>query len=200
MTKDEEFHFDILRTILLSKYICHWGHPEKRLIAEKKGQRPVELYIFPGDEGSKVVRFASIGISEQQGDSGEKLCSHELLLVLPSNLGGAKKSDVSDFFFDVMAYSLRPDVTFVPERTVPETKLSPKIWRQKALLIDEPHGEADEVRSFDLGGNKVNLLWIVPIYGAEQQIINDKGVEWFDAEAEKEDLSIVDLARECFVQ
>ena len=188
-------HFDLVRTIILSKYLCNWGYPKNRIVSKKEGQYPVELYCFPGDVSSKVVRYATVGVSQQKLENDQSNSSHELLLVLPTNLGGASEKEVTDYLLDIMAYSLDSNVKFVPEQTIPESKLSPKIWRQKAILIDEPYGEDDELSEFVIDGRKINLFWIIPIYGAEEKIINKKGVGWFDKAIEKEELSVVDLAR-----
>lgn len=195
---DSDFHFDVVRTFILSKYICNWGCPRERIVTSKNGRHPVELYIFPGDESSKIIRFATVGVSEQEDDNGKRISSHEMLLVLPKNLGGAKESEVTNFLLDIMAYSLRSDVAFVPENTIPGSTLAPAIWREKSLLLEEPHGEEEELKKFVIDGNEIKLIWVIPIYDQEEKKIQAEGLKWFDQAREELDLSLINLARSSF--
>ena len=120
-------------------------------------------------------------------------------MALPKNIGGAESKEVEDYIIDLMAYSVRDDIKFNSEMIIPNIKRVPSIWRQQAVLIDEPTGEADELQEFEVGTDKIELLWILPVYSSEAEKIKHDGLEWFDKKVEESDLSVIDLARDNFV-
>ncbi len=81
---------------------------------------------------------------------------------------------------------------------MPETTLAPDGW-PKALLFDQPCGEPEELSCFHVGAQHVNLLWVVPIYGNEYDLIKEKGIECFDEAIQEIDLSVVDVRRKSCV-
>jgi len=97
--------------------------------------------------------------------------------------------------FDVMAYSLRPEVRVASGRTIPETRLMPKAWKPRALLFDEPRGEPEDIGSVHVGLQHVELLWLVPIYGEEERLISLEGIEAFDELDQHSEWSLADPAR-----
>ena len=120
-------------------------------------------------------------------------------MALPTDNGGATIQEVADFMLDVMAYSLRKDVRFVVGATIPETHLAPKAWCPRALLIDEPRGEPEEMANQHVGMQHVKLLWLVPIYAAEQELIENQGMGALDELEGASEWSLADVRRPSLV-
>ncbi len=197
LSEEQCFDFDLYRTILLSKYVSNWGVPEYRTITQKEKGLPVEIYSFPGGKDELLVRYATVGIAKQFKEGGAPV-KYEILMVLPKNLGGANDREVTNYIFDIMAYSLRDDVTFEVERTIPSNDMAPKAWRQRAILIDTPHAEHEDVQTIMINNIKIELRWVLPIYKEEADNILKHGIEWFGDREEDCEWSVVDLARDNF--
>ena len=71
---------------------------------------------------------------------------------------------------------------------------APEGW-PKALLFDQPNGEPEELSCFHVGAQHINLLWVVPIHGAEYELIKKVGIESFDKAIQSIELSLVDVRR-----
>lgn len=189
-----EFNFDLRRTIILSKYMSEWGIPKSRVITRKQEDPPIEAYLFPGGRDQKVTRFVTVGVSAQK-KGGNKSVNHELLLVLPKDLGGASEDEVFNYLLDISVYVLGDGVVFGVETLIPESQLAPKDWKQKAILIDEARGESEAFENMHVGVQHVSLLWLVPIYSNEYHQICEHGVRSFDRYCERSDFSLVDISR-----
>ena len=196
--EEQQLVYDIRRTIILGGYMRHWGMPDTRTIS-RRGDESVEIYSFPPKFGGKVHRIATVGLSSQVRESGE-VASYELCMVLPEGLGGATKDQVTSFIMDVAAYSLRRDVRFEIGRMIPETPLMPTSWLPRALLLDEPRGEPEEIASFQVGSQRVALIWLVPIHTDEYELIARAGLEAFDELDGRSEWSLTDPKRPSFVQ
>ena len=195
LTKDQLLVNDIRRAMLLGDYIRHWGQPSSRTLSQKAGvAAAVEVYVFPPDEQTNVYRFATVGVSAQPQANGET-AQWELLLCLPADLGGADEQQVIHYLLDIMAYSLRDDVNFVIGNRFPVSPLAPSSWTTKALLLDEPRGEPEEMANYQIGQQAVDLIWLIPITAGEKQFIDDNGLEDFDDLVEKSEDSILDVNR-----
>jgi hypothetical protein len=188
--------FDIRRTIILGAYIRQWGMPEYRWITHSENHT-IEVYsFFPrGDE--VVHRFATVGVSEINGEDG-KPADYEFCMILPDELGGVSADEVVSFILDVAVYTYRKDVRCRVGATIPETELIPAKWGPKALLIDELRGEPEELSELSVGDQRVQLLWLVPIYGDEYRLIKSKGIEAFDQLDAQSEWSVADPRRPSF--
>ncbi|MDG9672162.1 suppressor of fused domain protein [Hahella sp. CR1] len=185
---------DIRRTVILHDYISHWGQPISRtLCSNKNSQVDVEVYEFSSKEDG-VYRLATIGISGQVLEGGS-LANWEFLLSLPAEWEKEETSEVVNYLLDIMAYSLRPDVEVKVGNTIPETSLAPASWTTKAVLFDEPRGEPEDMSSFKVGDQVVDLIWLVPITEKERQLIKDSGIEEFDKWEAHSDSSLIDVKR-----
>lgn len=193
-----DFNFDLRRTLILSKYVGEWGIPKSRVIARNQDEAPIEVYWFPGEEGQKVARFATMGVSARKKAKG-KFLNHELLFVLPTDLGGADEKDIFNYMLDVSVYALRDDVDFGVETSIPESSLAPEKWKLKAVLVDEARGESEVFEKIHVGIQHISLLWLVPIYQNEYRQIREHGIESFDRLCEKSDFSLVDISRPSLV-
>jgi hypothetical protein len=188
---------DIRRSVILSAYMRAWGLPSERVVS-RRGPDQVEVYLFPERSDPLLSRFASVGVSGLEREDGTR-ASWELMMVLPLGLVGASAKEVSDFLLDVMAYSLRRDVVFEIGLTIPETPLMPKNWKPRALLLDEPRGEPVELDHFHVGPQRVGLVWLVPIYQDERELVLNQGLDAFDEVEQRSEWSPADPGRPSFV-
>lgn len=192
--------FDIRRTIILSEYMKHWGMPEFRQTMAQEHEL-VELYTFPGKDTENITRFSTIGLSSNQIEGDENKCNSgvELLMILPKFVAFEQKEKIRNYLFDIASYVLNTlGRKLTAGTTIPESPLAPNNW-PNALLFDEPLGEAEELGCFHIGTQHVDLLWLIPIYGCEYQVIKEKGLEVFDKFVEKEDCSLIDINRPPFI-
>jgi hypothetical protein len=92
-------------------------------------------------------------------------------------------------------YSLRKDVNLHEGSTIPESPLAPKRWAARALLVDEPRGEPEYLVETMIAKELVKLWWLVPIHGAERELVLSKGLTAFDEAYSKSNWSLVDPGR-----
>ncbi|KQV49831.1 suppressor of fused domain protein [Duganella sp. Root336D2] len=197
MNKEEKLSFDVRRTVLLGAYMKAWGMPMSRVLAEKD-DHIVEAYFFPASADGKINRYVTMGVSGHCMPNG-KVADWELLLALPTDNGGASEAEVISFLFDVMAYSLSPEVPFKLGLAIPESKLAPRSWAARALLIDEPRAEPEHLTEIQVGEESVKLLWIVPIHRDECELIYRDGLEAFDDAEAASQWSPADPCRPSFL-
>lgn len=197
MSGDEmqgEFAFDVRRAVVLGAYIRSWGMPDSRVVA-RKGHEKVEVYSFPPREGTRVHRFATIGVSASLRERGESVDCYELFMVLPESLTGLSVEAVSHVVLDVVAYSLGQGGIFRIGSTVPEVRTFPSHWLTRALLVDEPRGEAEDLSCTHLGAESIRLFWLVPLHQSEESLVRLEGVEAFDERFDASDWSLADPMR-----
>jgi hypothetical protein len=190
------FEMDVRRSINLGAYIRHWGMPEYRRVATRKTNR-IEVYSFPNNANALVYRFATVGISGIRKESGR--INKELMLALPPDLGGATDDEVFNFMLDVSAYVVDELDMTQPPMITPETLLAPKKWRTRALLFDQARSEPEELSELAVGPDTVEVLWVIPIYNSEYELIKNSGVEAFDVLADQAGLSPADINRDPWV-
>jgi len=196
--KEQQFSYDIRRSILLAKYIHHWGQPSKRTVSIKEGMDGrVEVYEFPPQQNG-VYRIVTIGVSCQTQELGAT-ANWELLFCLPEDLGGTNSESAVHYLLDIMAYSLRADVGMKVGALIPESSLAPGSWSTKAILIDEARGEDEEMSSINIVQQTVDLLWMVPLTRNEYSLIKNKGIEEFDRIEAASDVSLLDVNRDGIV-
>ncbi len=189
--------FDIRRSVILSQYLKCWGMPETRKIMSK-GETHVELYSFPGEDSDQVSRFATVGLSSNKF-SNSTTCDSELLLVLPHDVAHEQREEISHYLFDISSYLIDTLGRNVKaEDILPEMSVVPEGW-PKAILFDEPRGEPENLTSFLIGEQHVNLHWVVPIFGVEYSLIKSEGIEAFDQAIDNIDLSLLDTGRDSCV-
>jgi hypothetical protein len=94
-----------------------------------------------------------------------------------------------------MVHVRRPDVVLRAGCSVPESKWVPAEWSIRAMLVDEPTGEPEELADTHVGPQHVQLWWLVPIHGAEYKLINEQGLDAFYELNEAAALSLADVRR-----
>ena len=207
LTLDEQFSFDIKRSIILAEYIKCWGVPEARNLMPQSKEAddtlshenmPVELYVFPGEDMDQVTRIATIGLSSCQF-SDDKSCNSELLMVLPYDVADDQLESVSQYIFEVSSYIVNTLGRNVKtEDLIAEVKSAPFDW-PNALLFDDPRGEPNELNYFHIGMQHVTLSWAVPIFSSEHALIKSSGIESFDAAVESAEISLVEVRRDACI-
>lgn len=146
---DEQFNFDIKRSIILAEYIRCWGMPETRKLmheSKKTGdslsykKMLVELYVFPGEDMDQVTRVATIGLSSCKS-LNDKICHNELLMVLPFDVADDNWESVSGYIVEISNYIVNTlGRNIKTEDLMEESDSAPAGW-PKALLFDDPRGE-----------------------------------------------------------
>ena len=189
--------FDIRRTFILGSYIRHWGMPAHRWISRHE-DHAIEVYSFPPRADEVVHRFATIGVSGVSREDGNP-ATDEFCMILPPDLRGASDQEVVSFMLDIAIHCYRKDVRCDVGSTIPETPLMPANWKPKALLLDEPRGEPEELAQIPIGDQRVELLWLVPIYADEYELIKTKGIDAFDLLDAQSEWSVADPGRPSFV-
>jgi hypothetical protein len=189
--------FDIRRTLILGAFMRHWGMPEYRTITRRE-DHAIEVYSFPPRKDQAVHRFATVGVSGVNREDGNP-ANYELCMVLPRELAGASPEEVVSFMLDVAVHSYRKDVRCCVGATVPETPLMPAQWPPKALLLDELRGEPEELSHISIGGQCIEVLWLVPIYADEYEMIHKEGIEAFGVLETQSEWSVADPTRPSFV-
>lgn len=189
----DEFERDVRSALILGAYTRYWGIPDER-VTSRRGSAVVHVYSFPPQKETPLHRFATVGVSALERDGGGA-AGWEFVMILPASLAGASRSEVTSFILDVTAYSLRSDVRIARGNTIPETGPMPRSWQPRAVLMDEPTGEPEELSTFHVGIQHVNLLWLVPIYQDELKLIAEKGLSAFDGFCERAKWSLADPAR-----
>jgi hypothetical protein len=193
----DQLAFDVRRTILLAEYMRAWGMPLERTVT-RKGDHTVEVYFFPAKGEEVVNRYATVGISGYLRSNG-RVADHELFMVTPADDAGASNAEVVAFVFDIMAFSIRDDVSFEIGKIFDETPLAPKSWTARALLVDEPRAEPEYLSAIHVGSECVKLLWLMPIHKNEFESIKKSGIEVFDRAAEASEWSPADPGRPSFI-
>jgi hypothetical protein len=169
----------------------NWGIPEYRNITSK-GKHSIELYSFPEE---RFTRFATIGISSATIPNSEQ-CNSEIVMIIPKDVASEQTNEITNYIFDVAVYLIKTlGRNLTAEDVIQESDLAPKGW-PKALIFDEPRGEAEELSSFHVGHQHIKLFWVIPIHGAEYNFINDGNIEKFDDIVENEGVEITDVRRE----
>jgi len=197
LTPDEQFNFDIKRSIILAEYIKCWGMPEARNLMTNK-KMPVELYVFPGEDMDQVTRVVTIGLSSCKF-ADDKSCNNELLMVLPFDVADDQWESVSQYIFELSNYIVNTLGRNVKaEDLKEESDQAPEAW-PKALLFDDPRGEPNELNQFYIGIQHVTLSWVVPIFGNEYSLIKSSGIESFDAAVTDAEVSLVEVRRDACV-
>jgi len=195
LNSDEQFSFDIKRSIILAEYIKCWGMPEARNCMP---HMPVELYVFPGEDMDQVTRVVTIGLSSCKFVD-DKTCNNELLMVLPFDVADDQWDSVSKYIFELSNYIVNTLGRNVKSEDLKEeTDSAPEGW-PKALLFDDPRGEPSELNQFYIGMQHVMLSWVVPIFGSEYDLIKTSGIESFDAAVTEAEVSLVEVRRDTSV-
>jgi hypothetical protein len=191
MTTDGSLEFDVRRSILLGGYIQHWGLPAERQ-SFTRGDDRVEVYSFPATGNVRVSRVASVGASTYVRDGRYRA---EFMMALPGDLGGATFAQVAGFLMDVALYAQQDDVRLREGMVIPPSPLVPEAWVPRALLVDLPRSEPEELASVHVGIQHVNLWWVIPIYVSEYELICQSGLEAFDELEQASESSLADVRR-----
>ena len=156
-----------------------------------KDREVIELYTFPDN---LIQRYATVGLSSCN-ISNSIQCNSELFLAVPSHIVDEQSEKIANYIFDISSYLINTlGRNIKAEDVVPESELAPEGW-PKALLFDQPSGEPEELSCFHIGKQQIDLLWVVPIHGAEYNLIMKDGIESFDEAIQNIDLSVVDVRR-----
>lgn len=180
---------DIARTVTLSRYMRAWGAPRHRTEFASGGSPIVEIYEF---ESEKLRRYATIGL-RQFDCLGAFESRLELLMVLDAHDQKAAPPYGENFVFDVIGNLIHLSepigVPFVFGAVENGTRDLP------CALLDEARDEPEDLGCHAIGKIQVHLAWVVPIYQAEQRLIQRSGIERFDTLVEAHKVELVRISR-----
>lgn len=201
---DKGLSSDIKRSIILAEYIKCWGLPESReLIFHEDGvnkERSIEVYVFPGEDMDQVSRVATIGLSSCNFENGKR-CNSELLMVLPYDIVDDEMESIGYYLADISKHIINVLGRNLESEEVASDLQAyrlPEGW-PNALLFDEPHGEPSELNNFYIGLQHVKLSWVVPIFESEHILIQQNGIDSFDAAINDAEVSLVEIRRNACV-
>ncbi|PYE45660.1 suppressor of fused domain protein [Paenibacillus barcinonensis] len=195
LANEEQFTLDIRRTYLLGAYMNEWGMPESRIVLSQATRNiHVEIYYFPATMQSGISRFVTVNLSQATRPSGEQV-SAELMLALPSDLGGVTVEVVNTYVADLITHHIENAPNSNTPRVMKPSALAPAAWNATALLIDELRGENESLEHIHTGQETVSLLWMIPITAHEADLILGQGIDEFDVHIENSDYSIIDPLR-----
>jgi hypothetical protein len=186
--------FDVRRSMLLGRFILAWGQPMHRRVVSRGINEKFEIWFFPDQYNSGVVRFVTVGASTLKTHLGARH-TLEYLLTLTPNLGGASDEAVCGHLADIVVHGTTTALSDELPKVFDVKIGVPPQWRQTATLIDEPLGEPESLESLSIGEDVVSLAWVVPLFDSEYQFILKYGVDAFDDIYNASGVSFVDVAR-----
>ncbi|MEK3880827.1 suppressor of fused domain protein [Paenibacillus sp. FSL M7-0420] len=194
-TKERELSFDIRRTFILGAYMREWQMPEYRVILKKPETGAyVEIYYFPAVEGEEIARFATVGLSATHRPNGQAVGT-EWVMALTSDLGGESMDRIFTYLSDLIAHHIEAAGDSRIPRVMEESPLAPANWTTTAFLLDELRGESEELEEIQVGSERAQILWALPVTAQEAALILSEGVEAFDSYVEDIEHSIIDPRR-----
>jgi hypothetical protein len=118
----------------------------------------------------------------------------ELLMTLGTReLAEIGSPRVTGFLADIAAHLLRHSVRPVEGSVIARTSLAP--WEADAIVFDVPRGERPDLECFEADGHTLRLVWAVPAYAAEAELVASQGIEALDRLVESSDFSLGDVRR-----
>ena len=185
--------FDTVRTLLLYPMMRHWGIPEsRRILTNDRGSR-VEVIRIPSKKKNHIVRYVTIGLCRSVRRNGD-IGAHELLFVTIE-----KEDDLDlrkatfEWLLSISSYYIETNIIKELPDFIKPSSISP--WRPNAVLFDEPRGEPEELENFILGKRVVSLVWVIPIYEAENKLILEDGIDKFDRLCDKQRIDLINPRR-----
>lgn len=195
MDSDRAFTTDVRRAFVLGAYMRAWGMPRDRVVSTK-GPTTVEVYSFPGQPADKVTRFATFGVLSALGETRRV----EFLAVLPNDLAGASVREVALMMLGAVEAVAAIDENVSLVGTTFESFNMPAEWGTRAILLDEPRGEVESISTIAVGaGEFVEVVWVVPIYAAELDLIAREGLGAFDELVQAAEWSLAEPRRDPLV-
>jgi len=199
MSEITEIEYDIYKALLLAHYINHWGKPKYSVKSKKEGSPAIYVYCFSRPyNNSKVVYFSTIGVALQKKPDNS-FQGQEYFLVLPEEYFNTHKQEIFNYILDISVHRVLKSKKNIPP-IIMESKLAPKEWLTRSILIDDPRGESEEFsENLLLGKNNPQILWIIPIYDEEYGLISKQGIEAFDKIEQESDYELIDVKRPSFL-
>jgi hypothetical protein len=177
---------------LHARFIEAWGEPltERRVTSPDSSQTFFALW-FPGRPA--VSRFVTCGLARCRAEDGSPL-GLELLMVVGhpevEDLGPAR---IEDYLFDLAAHLLRYSARPTAGSVMPDSTLAP--WEMPAIIFDDARGEPEDLERYHADGTDARLLWAIPAFADEAQLVRDDGIDAFDRLVSASDLSLADVRR-----
>lgn len=187
--------FRSLSPALYDRYVAAWG-PVAHAVSAVAALPTSRFNVLTFESEPSVLRLATQGLAAARIDDQAPLMC-ELLLVVDKDFAGVSRRQAVHFMLDLGANFLSRNVKFPLKRpAVLDATFSP--WNQASVLLDEPTGESENLLVLEYDGRTADLVWVVPIYASEANLIRARGIEAFDALASSAAYSLADLRRPAF--
>lgn len=175
---------------LLALYRRHWEEPHDSVHVAHQDGRGFLILVFDGP--GRIARLATLGLGTCRAEDGAPFHAELLFVLGGQELGEIGSSRVAAFVADVaahlLAHSIRP-----LEGSLMHTTLAP--WEPDSIVFDHPRGEPQDLERFDADGHAGRLVWAVPLYGSEAELVSRDGLAALDALVEDNDFSLADVRR-----
>lgn len=191
---NDKVYDNIRRSLILSSYIKEWGYPKTAHICTWNNC-DIEIYFFPPKDPNHVCRIATIGASKLINNNNEKLL-FEYLVVLPPDFSGITEKRIESLIMNLIIHSTKLNWLLKVNEVIEVKNIFPDCWRMSYIWRNEPWAEDESVQSWDFYGQKIDLIWVVPIYETEKKYISEKGRDAFEDECDMAGCNLFDPSRE----
>ena len=171
--------YDVRRSIILSSFISEWGFPvtwEPCRLATGC----VEIYSFEPVQPQRVARVATVGVSSLVRADGKRL-PYELMLALPHDLAGASVDDITVMLMNIVSAHFSGNFELTVDALANVSAFTPTTWSTTHIWIQEPLAEPETLTPWNINGQEVELLWLIPLFSSEATYICKNGTEAFDS-------------------
>lgn len=178
---DEQKNFYVFKSVVLAQYLSYWGSPDK-IISVKKEDCFYSVCVFIDED---IVRVLSLGNSYGYFGKSKK----EFLLVTTTDDFKAHYTDLIKLMINVMLNDSFENTNYACYKAIPT-----EFRGFSHLLLDELRGEPEST-NICLGGEHIEILWLVPIYDHEDELLMEHGFDEFDRYIADNQIELVDLLR-----
>jgi hypothetical protein len=177
---------------LLRRYCEQWGSPTDDVPVSDGDGDGFRILVFAG-AADPVVRFVTLGLGTCPAWNDASLDVELLLTLDPSEVTAIGVPAVTRFVGEIAEHLLAHAIRPVEGSVLPPIGLAP--WEPKAILFDLPRGEAPELEHFRADGHPVRLVWAVPVYASEAELVARDGLAALDFLVEISQCSLAAVRR-----
>ena len=175
---------------LLARYRRHWGEPNESIPVAHQDGRGFRILVFRGP--GKIARLATLGLAMCRAENGAPFHAELLMVLGRQELGEIGSSRVAAYLADIAGHVLAHSIQPV-EGSVLHTTLAP--WELDSIVFDLPRGEPSDLEHFNADGHSLRLVWAVPLYASEAELVSRDGLAALDALVADNDFSLADVQR-----
>jgi hypothetical protein len=177
---------------LIRTYEAAWGEPVQ-ILRVRHASRRTDFHVCTFEPPGRVARVVTMGLSRCVAEDG-RLFGVEVLFALGKlELGEIGWERVSNYLIDISVALLRHSNRPVEGSTIAGSTIAP--WPPHATVFDLPRGEPEHLEHMELDPLVVRLMWAIPAYPDEIELVKREGIEALDALVHANDYSLADVTR-----